>query len=552
MSAVSVLDSLVRAGVRHFVVSPGSRNAPLTYALGVLDASGVVTTHVRIDERSAGFTALGLAKASGVPATVVTTSGTAVGNLLPAVMEASHAGVPLIVVSADRPPRLRGTGANQTTEQPGIFSHFVRAEADLIDYFKGEPEATHALATCLDAAFGRNPENWAARGVHPLGPVHVNVAFDVPLTPAVEAAQLLERWADSLKNLDPEPALPPADITARHWLRSAELPARQAKTIVVAGDGAGAIAQHFAQNLGLPLLAEPSSNARFSTHAIACYTDVLPTELGQETENVVVFGHPTLTRPVNAIINSDSTQTFFYEPVPAPWHDEDRLPGIPVKHLATLAELAGHSLESQTSDGRNWLEAWQNASEAPREKVAEDINTYRASGQYSGRTAGRSLALQVWEEALQSGETLVVGSSNLIRDLDYVAPSLPASPRVFANRGLSGIDGTIATAAGISLTTTDGGGEPTPVRVICGDLTFLHDAGSLNIGPLEIQPKLSIDVLHDNGGGIFATLEHGELGKNAEFEKTVNRFFTTPHSVELEELAAAYRAQGIEVRIHRI
>ena len=552
MSAVSVLDSLVRAGVKHFVVSPGSRNAPLTYALGVLDEAGIITAHVRIDERSAGFTALGLAKASGVPAAVVTTSGTAIGNLLPAVMEASHASVPLIVLSADRPPRLRGTGANQTTTQPGTFANFVRAEADLVDYHEGSAENTRALARCLDAAFGRAAENWGARGQDSVGPVHINLALDVPLTPGVEAAELLGRWADSLREESAQVMLPVADRTARSWLLAPQLPAKTSKTVVVAGDGAGALAQQFAQNLGLPLLAEPSSNARFSPNAIACYTDVLRSDMAEEIENVVVFGHPTLTRPVNAIINSEETQTFFYEPLPAAWHEEGRLPGIPVKHLATLVELVGHSLEATNSTGDPWLEAWQTRGKSAQATALEAVEAYRSTGQFTGRTAGRALALNIWEETLEAGEALVVGSSNLIRDLDYIAPSLPVSPRVFANRGLAGIDGTIATATGISLASTHSGAEATPVRLICGDLTFLHDAGSLNIGPLEKQPKLRIDVLHDNGGGIFATLEHGELGKHPEFEKTVNRFFTTPHLVELEELATAYRARGIEVRIHRV
>ena len=549
VSAVSVLDSLVRAGVRHFVVSPGSRNAPLTYALGALDAAGVVTAHVRIDERSAGFTALGLAKASGIPAVVITTSGTAVGNLVPAVMEAAHSGVPLIVLSADRPPRLRGTGANQTTSQPGIFANFVRAEADLVDYQEGDPQATRALAGCLDAAFGRNPQDWTARGERPLGPVHINLALDTPLTPEPQAAELLAGWAESLTEAAEEAVLAPVDSSARPWLLSGKLPAQSAKTIVVAGDGAGALAQQFAQNLGLPLLAEPSSNARFSPSAITCYTDVLRSQLGAEVEKVVVFGHPTLSRPVHEIINSSETQTFFYEPSPAPWHQENRLPGIPVKRLATLGELAGQGFGLTLASGDTWLEAWQKAGKSAASQALAEIEHYRATGKYKGRTAGRALALDIWQEALQSGETLVVGSSNLIRDLDYIAPSLPACPRVFANRGLAGIDGTIATAAGISLANPQ---EPASVRLICGDLTFLHDAGSLSIGPLEQEPRLRIDVLDDRGGGIFATLEHGQLGKTTEFEETVRRFFTTPHQVELEELAAAYRSRGMRVRIHRV
>lgn len=549
ISAVSVLDSLVRAGIRHAVLSPGSRNAPLAYAVAALDTAGVLQAHVRIDERTAAFTALGIAQASKTPTVLITTSGTAVGNLLPAVMEAAHSGVPLIVLSADRPPRLRGTGANQTTRQPGIFSQFVQAEADLTDYHLGHPEATAALATCLEVAFGRSAQNWNMRGEQPRGPVHINLALDVPLTPEPEAAELLDRWAQSLVGERPVTSLNPADSTVASWLREGKLPEEQAKTIVIAGDGAGTIAQAFAQQLGLPLLAEPSSGARFSPNSITCYTDVLAGKLGQEVERVIVFGHPTLSRPVDSIINSEKTATYFYEPTPATWHDSHRQPGTSVSHLALLAEKAGSGRGQKTEAGIEWLDAWQEAGRQLHEQALAEIESYRQTGIYSGRTVGRALALQVWEEALEEQQILVVGSSNLIRDLDYIAPSLPAAPQVFANRGLAGIDGTIATATGISLS---GNQSPAPVRLLCGDLTFLHDAGSLNIGPLEKQPELTIDVLHDNGGGIFATLEHGKLGKSPQFEATVRRFFTTPHEVELEELATAYRSRGIRVQIHRV
>lgn len=552
LAAVSVLDTLVRAGLRHLVVSPGSRNAPLTYALAALDRAGIITAHVRIDERSAGFTALGLAKGSQEPVALITTSGTAVGNLLPAVMEASHSGVPLLIISADRPEHLRGSGANQTTRQPGIFSSFTRAEADLTNYHEGRPEDIAALARCVDAAWGRSPENWQVASREPLGPVHINLALDLPLTPEPEAAQLLDRWAQSLTDLSEPAPLPAPDRTAASWLASDSLPELSRRAVVVAGDLAGPIAQQFAQKLGLPLLAEPSSQARFSPLAIEAYTEVLSGELGQQIEAVAVFGHPTLSRPIAQLLARQDIPVYAYEPQPVPWHEAGKGPGEPVQTLAQLADALGQGHGQQDEAGQGWLDSWVSRGQAARARAVQDITDYLAGGSAQGRTVGRALALEAWQRAVEEGEVLVVGSSNLIRDLDFIAPSLPVSPRVYANRGLAGIDGTTATATGISLATYSTLGRAQAVRLICGDLTFLHDAGSLTLGAEEPQPHLSIDVLDDCGGGIFATLEHGRLGQSPEFSATVQRFFTTAHPVDLEALASAYRQQGISVQVHRL
>lgn len=177
--------------MRHVVLSPGSRSAPLAYALAAADAAGALSLHVRIDERTAGFTALGLAKSTGVPVGVVTTSGTAVGELLPAVMEAFMAEVPVAVLCADRPPRLRGTGANQTTWQPGIFGEHVRCAADLTHYPEEQPgPQTAAFMRCLAELTGRSPQDWSQASGQPLGPVQINCAFDTPLAPDARTREI--------------------------------------------------------------------------------------------------------------------------------------------------------------------------------------------------------------------------------------------------------------------------------------------------------------------------------------------------------------------------
>lgn len=550
MTAVTVLDTLVRTGMRHVLVSPGSRSAPLTYAIGALVDAGVIEAHVRIDERVAAFTALGIARASGAPVGVVTTSGTAVGECLPAVMEAYHSGAPLAVLSADRPAHLQGTGANQTTDQSALLGHHVRAFAALENYTAADDDPQNIVFhRALAALTGRDPESWGQPSGQPVGPVHLNIAFDTPLTPHEADAQILQRWAQSLQEV--AAATAPRhprhlDLTAEDWLRSDDLPAKSHRTVVVAGDGAGAVAQRFAQKLGLPLLAEPSSNARFSPVAVPAYRQILAGELGQQIERAVIFGHTTLSRPVAALLANKGVDHAIYEPNPAPWHQPGTLDYPGLESLHQLAEFAGGG-DSKTDQGQPWLDAWAQAGAELQETLRQKVADNRTSGMYNAendpRVPGFSLALRAWEACLEDDAVLLLGSSNLIRDLDLVAPAAARSPQVFANRGLAGIDGTIATASGISLALN------TKVRVLCGDLTFLHDLGALNIGPLERTPDVEILVLDDRGGGIFATLEHGQLGRTQQFGATVQRFFTTPHSANLEELASAWGKNGISLEV---
>ncbi len=270
--------SLTGAGVRHVVLCPGSRSAPLAYAVHDLADTGALELHVRHDERVAGFTALGLGRADGVPAAVVTTSGTAVANLLPAVLEAHHAGVPLLVLAADRPPRLRGTWANQTSDrQAELFGAATRLTEDLT--------AQDGLAVW--AAAGQEAVEVAGgRGGRP-GPVHLNLAFDDPLVPDADDAvwpadpdELLVAPAALPVDADPvEPGRVDLDLTPG--------------TVVVAGDRAGPVARQVAEALRLPLLAEPTSGARAGAQAVGPYRLLLDhPRLGGRVDQALVFGRP--------------------------------------------------------------------------------------------------------------------------------------------------------------------------------------------------------------------------------------------------------------------
>ncbi|BCW85332.1 2-succinyl-5-enolpyruvyl-6-hydroxy-3-cyclohexene- 1-carboxylate synthase [Arthrobacter sp. NicSoilE8] len=493
--------ALLDGGVRHVVVAPGSRSAPMAYALAEAEAAGRVHLHVRIDERDAGFTGLGLALSTEAPAAVLTTSGTAVGNLLPAVMEANHAAVPLIVISADRPAELHGTGANQTTTQLDLFGDHVRFAVDVA----AGDNPQRAVATALYAATGALEDT-------PPGPVQVNLAFRDPLVP--EAGDALPTAAGhGLFHYDAGPQaldLPEA---------SAGLPER--RTVVLAGHDAGPVAEAFARAHGLPLLAEPSSNARFGPNSVGPYRLLLE-HFGPESstpiERVVLFGRPTLSRPVGALLAREGVESVIYQPVPVAWYQEGRRREAPVETLPGLGEFAGRG-------SADWLDSWLLAGAAAQHALDGVLAEEAAA-------PGPSIGATVWKHARGK---LVLGSSNGIRDVDLAGQPHPDPiATVYANRGLAGIDGTLATATGIAL----GSGRET--TVLLGDVTFLHDVGGLFLGKGEPTPDLRIVVLNDAGGAIFGLLEHGAVEDSGAYGTAVERLFGTPHAVDLSALAAAY------------
>ena len=552
---------------------------------------------MRVDERSAAFTALGIAKASGQPVGLVCTSGTALGEYVPAVMEAYHTGVPLAVLSADRPEHLRGSGVNQTTRQASFFHPFVRAEADLTSYPEQvEGEQTQAFAACLNALTGRSTEHWRKHSTEPIGPVHLNICFDTPLTPSGRFAQMLPQWALSLlEDYDPQaegraraaraesPGLSSAE--QRWLLDSLESQADLAeltpthRTVVVAADGAGEFAAEFARVLNLPLFAEPSSEARHGVTSIPHYPQLLADGSfapAAQIEHVVLFGHPTLSRPITALLEREDIQCAFYAPRRASWYE----PGVrSFVELSTPHELAEFACASSVAaneqvDELSWLEQWVTPARKLQEECLRAIAAYEHPDakssvdytNYRNRTAGRSYARRVWQDAVTQRRLMVLGSSNLVRDLDAAAPALgePAPTRVFANRGLAGIDGTIATAIGVSLSGYYPagmdensrpviGGAALPVTLLCGDLTFQHDVSSLNLPNTELLPELRVEVFDDAGGGIFTTLEHGDIARQKQFTAAVDRFFTVAAApnTDLARMAAGFGTEsGIEVCIH--
>jgi len=534
--ATVIVTALADLGVDQVVLCPGSRSAPLAYALVAAAGEHRIRLHVRIDERAAGFLALGLAKgAPGTPAAVITTSGTAVANLHPAVLEAALAGVPLLVISADRPHELRGAGASQTTDQVRLFGSALRWFAEIPAPHREPGQARiwrNVVARAVAAARG-NP------GADP-GPVQLNVAFADPLTPdpdpgpgpgidpgtgtGTDAEDWLEPLTGSagLTEVSPTAAAVPVRL---HW--SGDRP----RTVVLAGDDAGREAVAVAAAGGWPLLAEPSSGARTGS-AVGPYRLLLDhPELGAMIERVLVFGRPTLSRPVSRLLARPEVDVVVVSRRPD-WTDAARRARLVVPAVEVDPGVAVDPAGSEPA----WFDRWQSAGLAAAAAIDARLDHEAAAGRLTGPLVAREVAA-----ATGPGDVLFAGSSNPIRDLDLAAGPLPPTARVLANRGLAGIDGTLSTASGVALAASTSRGQ---VRCLVGDLTFLHDLGGLLVGPLEEPVDLQIVVLDDAGGGIFALLEHGARAARGERENDdFERVFVTPQQVDLGAICVGY---GVE------
>ena len=501
-----VVDELVRGGVRDVVLCPGSRNAPLAFALQEADRCGRIRLHVRIDERTAGYLAIGLAIAADAPVCVAMTSGTAVANLGPAVVEANYARVPLIVLSANRPYELLGTGANQTMEQLGYFGTQVRATISL-GLAEDAPErldslnATWRSATCrvLAAATGSRSAN--------AGPVQFDIPLREPLVP------------------DPEPhgaATPQGRPDGKPWTYTPPVTFDQPldidvspDTVVIAGHGAG-VHPNLA---GLPTVSEPTAPCPPSG-ANPLHPLALPL---LRPKQVIMLGRPTLHRPVSALLAD---------------------PQVPVYALTTGPRWPDVSGNSQATGTRAvtagtphpaWL---HRCAEMNRHAIAAVREQLAAHPLTTGLHVAAAVA-----DALRPGDQLVLGASNPVRDAALVGLNTHGI-QVRSNRGVAGIDGTVSTAIGAALAY-----ESSRTVALIGDLTFVHDSSGLLIGPTEPTPRqLTIVVSNDNGGGIFELLEQGD----PRFSDVSSRIFGTPHDVDVGALCRAYHVESRQIEVDEL
>ena len=572
--ARAVVASLVEAGVKRVVISPGSRNAPLTYALADAAQAGYLQLRVVVDERSAAFVALGASRSDWLheglarPAVAVMTSGSAVANAHPAVVEADAAGVPLIILSADRPHALVNTGASQTTVQTGIFGAATRYQADL-----GDTNASDAVANQVRRAVA------AASGRLSLdpGPVHLNVRLAPPLAPAapwqVPHLEPKTHWLRARKPLEEQlNGVTVSQVGCRLGLD----PARRG--VIVVGDNDDAELAHYAAALahawGWPLLAEPTSLVRTNANAVAVYSALLAggdgsvggdgAQLSQEIEQLLVVGHPTLTRPIGALLARED----IYQVVltnRARWSDvsgqaayvttlEQALSSLNTPDVSAGAGAgadadAGGDASASAGAGEGagvgknapsplWLQRWLQAGQQQLNatsvtKAAQmALTTWQATSQYESH----SQSTAIHSDGLESSVTLMAASSMTIRYLDAGLPAgkqLKKMPGpVVANRGLAGIDGTISTAVGLAWASGQ------PVRVIIGDLAAAHDLTGLVKAVTENEVDLQVIVLDDHGGKIFSGLEYGA----SELSNYFLRFFTTAQQVDFAQAAAAFGA----------
>lgn len=547
--------------MRDVVLSPGSRSQALALVAARLEAAGLIRLHVRIDERVAGFTALGLARETRVPVAVVCTSGTAVGNLMPAAMEAHHSGVPVLLLTSDRPPELRGVGANQTTIQPGIFGPFARFAIDApVPAAVGDgadDDTAGIFAEIADTAFAAA----AGEGTRSPGPVQLNLPFREPLTgplPEGWSPEALEQRAETTsaesEGGDGSGALyqggggigeAGADTAAAAADEGEVLLERGPRTIVVAGAEAGPVAEQLAHDGDWPLVAEIVSGARFGRRVMHGYRALLrDPDLGGRVERVVLVGRPTLSREVTALLSRADLAVIAVRGVA----ETVNLNGsVVVADRIRIAPL-GASPEHVAADERAWLRQWMTASRAHEVDIAppapdRDGLASATPAERLGAISAEVAALRtpldraalvdaVWR-ASWPHDRLVFGSSRLVR----VADEVLAGKRVpvYANRGVAGIDGTIATATGVALA-SQADGSPGVTRVVLGDLALLHDIGALLLPPSEHEPRLQVIVGNDRGGTIFDGLEVASVAPRDDLD----RVLYTPHDVRLDHLALAY------------
>jgi 2-succinyl-5-enolpyruvyl-6-hydroxy-3-cyclohexene-1-carboxylate synthase len=511
--AAALVDEWARTGCTQAVVAPGSRSAPLALALA-RDSRMQVT--VVLDERSAAYHALGIGRATGRPAVVCCTSGTAAANFHPAVLEAAHARVPMIVCTADRPPELRDTGAGQTIDQQKLYGDAVRWFVD-----PGAPQAIEGA--------GATWRSLACRAVAeavgpPAGPVHLNLPFREPLVPTGEPLVEAPGRADGRPWVVSTPAPRLADDATVRRL-AAEVRANP-DGVLIAGWAAGvsvATVQRFTRAAGWPLLADAISNVRAGPGAISTYEALLRDERFAAEHRpgcALRVGAPLTSKVANGWL-AHAAREVVIDPDDA-WLDpahtaSERVAAEPEMFLAAVAD----ALEVDGASVRpDWLDGWLDAERRARAAIEDVLDG--AAAPFEGVVA-RDLA-----GALPDGAALVVASSLPVRALEWcMAPR--DGLRVHANRGVNGIDGFVSTTLGLAAAAHANG----PVVGFCGDLCFLHDTNGLLAAREPAAARATFVVVDNDGGGIFSFLPQRDL---AEFEA----LFATPHGLDLVEVARAH------------
>ena len=498
----TLVDEWVRCGVTDAVISPGSRSTPLVLALADHPS---VRTHVHLDERSAAFMALGLGVATGRPALVVTTSGTAAAHLHPAILEAHHGRVPLIACTSDRPPHLHHVAAPQTVEQRTMFGNAVR--------WSHEPGLAVGVPSRTWRSLAARAYAEATTGVHGAGPVHLNLAFDEALVAKPTKLPPAREGGGPWFQIVPSVAAPKTAI---------EVP--RGAGVIVAGRGCGSTVTDLSEALGWPVLADPRSGARGTANAIAAFDPILRA-LGDHFRPDVVLrvGDPPASKVLSTWLASLDDATHVLVDPHGVFADPDRTASLVLRSspeaacrvLATRGEAAP----------AEWLQRWREA-EADAQRAIEDV----LSGYPALTEPGVARTLT---EALRGDAVLLTASSMPVRDVEWFGHP-QQRVKVVANRGANGIDGLVSTATGIALS-----GRRTVAHL--GDLAFLHDTNGL-LGLRDRDVDCTFVVVDNRGGGIFSFLPQASALTSERFEK----LFGTPQPVDIPALAEAHGLQAQE------
>lgn len=513
--AFAFLGGLIERGVRDVVLSPGSRSQALALVAAAFADRQLFNLHIVIDERVGSYLALGLAVETKRPVAIIVTSGTAVANLHPGVLEAHHAGIPLIVITADRPAVLRTTGANQTTVHVGAFGVAARKTIDI------PPPGADAL---------QSGAQWAnevvTAAVTESGPIHVNAQFVEPLSSPIDS-----RAYDTVRQGElPEVTRPQNSVGV----------VAAPGTIVVAGYGAGPRAEKWARDLGAPLIAEVSSGAHFGPHLVTDYRRLMArSEFADAIQSVVVVGRPTLSRAIDAICARSNVDVIVVRGTESnPYRPNPR---------ALVVDTI--TVEGNGDDyAQKWALPWARASRMAideefaepaadvagslAENHAERADFARHEMQIQRQPVTPEMLVRAVWDVTWPHDRLVFGASRLIRVADSILPGKPL--KVHSNRGLSGIDGTIATAQGIAIAA-----QSNPIatqngvtRVVLGDLAAQHDIGAL----ATLRGKIQVIVGNDGGGRIFDDLPVAQTANRIHFDRVMR----TTQNIDFEGVAKAF------------
>jgi 2-succinyl-5-enolpyruvyl-6-hydroxy-3-cyclohexene-1-carboxylate synthase len=518
--AATLVDEWLRAGVHDAVVCPGSRSTPLALALA---ERAEMRVHVRLDERGAAFFAIGCTLASGQPTVVLTTSGTASAELHAGVVEAHHAGVPLLVCTADRPPDLHGVGAPQTIDQRGLFGGAVSwsVEPGVADATGARWWRSIAARSVVEARFARGGP----------GPVHLNLAFADPLVGSPGALPPGRGDGGPWHEVRPPHDQPSGEEMAA-W--SGRWSGRRGLLVVGADGGSPEHVYGLADSLGWPVLADPRSGCRLPRPASVAAADAIlrdpAVRAALEPEIVVLLGAPWASKVLGSFVTESAGRGASVVAVERPgrWSDPDRVVGErwPVDPDAWLHGARQAVVALGAASVTEWEGRWRSAEEAAQRAIDATLAQESAAsrGGLSEPALGRRLL------SLVPSRAVVVASSSMpIRDLEWFTPTLPDPPRVVANRGANGIDGVCSTARGVAT-----GGSPT-VGVV-GDLAFLHDVSAL-VSPLDAAPASCTLVVVDNaGGGIFNFLPQAAVLEGSRFEA----LFGTPQTASVLDVARGF------------